>query len=103
MKTMRNHLVVAVALLLVTGFGAGCKRAATSFPPTGTVAGWEKTGPTRSFNADTLSQYIDGAADQYVSAGIGTAYTADYKYQGTVQAVVDVYHMSSSASAQRIF
>ena len=52
---------------------------------------------------DTLSRYIDGAADQYVSAGIGTAYTADYKYQGTVQAVVDVYHMSSSASAQKIF
>ena len=105
MRTMRNRAGVAVALLLGAGllFATGCKRAASAFPPSGTVAGWDKVGDTRSFSADTLSQYIDGGADQYVDAGVGTTYTSDYKYQGTIEAVVDVYSMKTPVGAKKIF
>ena len=105
MKMMRNHAGAAVALLLGAGllFATGCKGAAGAFPASGTVAGWEKVGDTRSFSADTLSQYIDGGADQYVDAGVGTTYTSDYKYQGNIEAVVDVYSMKNPEGAKKIF
>jgi len=80
-----------------------CKRAASAFPASGTITGWDKVGDTRSFSADTLSQYIDGGADQYVDAGVGTTYTSDYKYQGTIEAVVDVYSMKTPDGAKKIF
>lgn len=104
MKKIANRSFVVVALLLAaTLFTTGCKRASHSFPPSGAVAGWDKTGDTRTFNPDTLWTYIDGGADQYVNAGVVHAYTADYKYKGDVEAVVDVYAMSSPAGAKKIF
>jgi hypothetical protein len=103
MKTMRNHFVVAVALLLVAGFSTGCKMASHAFPASGAITGWEKTGDTRSFNPDTLWTYIDGGADQYVNAGVVHAYTADYKFQGATDAVVDVYAMKTPEGAKKIF
>ena len=104
MKQITRSSVVVMALLLMAAlFTTGCKRASHSFPPSGAVAGWDKTGDTRTFNPDTLWTYIDGGADQYVNAGLAHAYTADYKYQGNVEAVVDVYAMSSPASAKKIF
>ena len=103
MKIMRNHFVVAVALLLAAGFSTGCKRASQAFPASGAVTGWDKTGDTRSFNPDTLWTYIDGGADQYVNAGVVHAYTADYKFQGATDAVVDIYAMKTPAGAKTIF
>jgi hypothetical protein len=104
MKKIVNRSFVVVALsLMATLFVSGCKMVSHSLPPSGSVAGWDKTGDTRSFNPDTLWTYIDGGADQYVNAGVVHAYTADYKYQGNIEAVVDVYAMSSPAGAKKIF
>lgn len=97
-------LATAAVLLAVAGVCAGCRKAAVDpFPPTGVVAGWEKTGETRTFAARDLYQYIDGDAEQYVSAGIVTTSTADYKYQGGLEATVDVHKMGDAAGAGRIF
>jgi hypothetical protein len=38
-----------------------------------------------------------------VDAGVGTTYTSDYKYQGTIEAVVDVYSMKTPDGAKKIF
>jgi hypothetical protein len=67
------------------------------------VAGWEKSGKTQTFDAANLYEYIDGGAEQYISAGVVGVSTSDYKYQGSLEATVDVYTMKSADGAKTIF
>jgi hypothetical protein len=93
----------AVAALVVAVCISGCKKSKVDpFPASGTVSGWEKTGDTRTFAAKDLWQYIDGDAEQYISAGVVSASTSDYKYQGKLEAVVDVFTMGDQAGARTI-
>ncbi len=93
---------LAIGMLSLTA-GIGCKKSRIDpFPSSGAVAGWEKTSDTRVFAAKDLWQYIDGDAEQYLSAGVVSAATSDYKYQGQLEAVVDVYTMGDSAGARKI-
>ena len=100
---MRCRGVFRIPLLLacVLAAGAGCKRktALTSgpFQASNEVSGWAKTGETRSFDAANLWRYIDGDAEKYLKAGVESVSTADYKYQNKVEAVVDVYTMTSAS------
>lgn len=95
-------LIAMVAALLIA---AGCKKqgAVQPFPATNEVAGWEKTGETRTFTPETLSDYIDGGAEQYLKAGFKSASTSDYKFQSKIEAVADVYVMSNANAARTIF
>jgi hypothetical protein len=95
----------AAAVITIVAIAAltGCKKKAIDpFPASGAVAGWDKTGDTRTFDAKNLYQYIDGDAEQYISAGVVTTSTADYKYQGSLEAVVDVHTMSAADGARKI-
>ena len=94
---------VAALMIVAAAAGAGCKkRASDPFPASGAVAGWDKTSDTRVFAAKDLWQYIDGDAEQYISAGVVSTSTSDYKYQGQLEAVVDVYTMNDAAGARKI-
>ena len=95
----------AVVLMVIVGAaaGTGCKKKSfDAFPATGVVAGWEKTSETRVFAAGDLWKYIDGDAEQYISAGVVSTSTSDYKYQGQLEATVDVHTMKDAAGARRI-
>jgi hypothetical protein len=95
-------LAVAVAMLIA----GGCKKQASAsqaLPASNEVAGWEKTGETRTFTSATLSDYIDGGAEQYLKAGFKGVSTSDYKFQGKIEATADVYTMSDTNAAQTIF
>ena len=112
MKLRSNDWMLPVWLgILATFLGAivaiigttGCKKKGPdSFPASGAVAGWQKTSETRVFAAKNLYEYIDGDAEQYISAGVVTTSTADYKYQGQVEATVDVHTMGDAAGARKI-
>ena len=94
---------VAAIVIFTAAAGTGCKKKGPdSFPASGTVAGWEKTSETRVFEAKDLYQYIDGDAEQYISAGVVSTSTSDYKYQGQVEATVDVHTMGSADGARKI-
>ena len=92
--------VIAIAALAAS---AGCKKKTVEpLPPSGAVAGWEKSSDTRVYEAKDLWQYIDGDAEQYLAAGVVSTSTSDYKYQNQLDAVVDVYTMGDSAGARKI-
>jgi len=94
---------VAALMIVVVASGTGCKKKPSSpFPATNAIAGWEKTSETRVFAAKDLWQYIDGDAEHYVSAGVVSTSTSDYKYQGHLEATVDVYTMGDAAGASKI-
>ena len=105
MKTcsMKSLLVFAAIFFAVTAVGTGCKKKGLApFPKSGAITGWEKTSETRVFAAKDLYQYIDGDAEQYISAGVVSTSTSDYKYQGQVEATVDVHTMGSAEGARKI-
>ena len=100
--TRTNSALMLIAIVALATF-AGCKKKVVDpFPASGAVAGWEKTDETRKFAAKDLWQYIDGDSEQYLQAGVVSTSTSDYKYQGHLEAVVDVYTMGDSAGAQKI-
>ncbi len=97
-----KYSFIAIALIAPLIL-AGCKKQkVVPFPATGEVAGWQKTGETRVFEAKDLWQYIDGDSEQYIKAGVVSTSTSDYKYQSQVEAVVDVYTMGDAAGARTI-
>lgn len=102
---MRHGIKIMAALLLVAGLmGIGCKKKiADPFPSSGAVASWEKSGNTRTFAAADLWQYIDGGAEQYVNAGVVNVSTSDYKFQGNLEALVDVYRFKTAEGAKQLF
>ncbi len=94
--------IAALAIVAATA-GTGCKKKASDpFPATDAVSGWQKSSETRTFAAKDLYQYVDGDAEQYISAGVVTTSTSDYKFQGTLEATVDVHAMTAPAGAQKI-
>ena len=96
--------VLVASLMLAVAMVGGCKKKIVDpFPASGAVAGWEKSGKTQSYDAANLWQYIDGGAEQYISAGVVTTSTSDYKFQGNLEATVDVYTMKSADGAKTIF
>lgn len=100
-----NFWLFAVALIAVILLVAisGCKKkAADPFPASGAATGWEKTSQTRTFEPKDLWQYIDGDSEQYIQAGVVLTSTSDYKYQGQLEAVVDVYTMGGPDGAKTI-
>ncbi len=102
--TKRWQRGIAVVALAVLAVGAGCKKKAVDpFPASGAVTGWARAGETRVFAAKDLWQYIDGDAEHYIAAGVVSTSTTDYKYQGQLDATVDVYTMKDAAGAQKIF
>ncbi len=107
MKTFeRNSWIRFTALIAIAILAAsvGCKKKAINpFPPSNAVTGWVKASDTRVFAAKDLWQYIDGDADHYIAAGVVSTSTSDYKYQGQLDATVDVYTMGDSAGARKIF
>ena len=102
-RSRRWMLATAVLAIAATVAGTGCKKHSVDpFPASGAVSGWQKTSDTRVFAAKDLWQYIDGDAEQYISAGVVSATTSDYKYQGQLEAVVDVYTMGDAAGAGKV-
>ena len=98
-----SKVVIAIISVFVILTVSGCKKKAVSpFPGSGEIAGWQKTGDTRVFDAKDLWQYIDGDSEQYVKAGVVSTTTADYNYQSRLEAVIDVHTMTNSDGARTI-
>jgi hypothetical protein len=94
---------VTVIAVIVPFILSSCKNSKHDpFPASGAIAGWQKTADTRVFEAKDLWQYIDGDSEQYIQAGVVSTSTSDYKYQGKLEAVLDVYSMRDAGGAGKI-
>jgi hypothetical protein len=103
MLAKRALFLIMVGMGIAVVAFTGCKKAKVDpFPASNAVAGWQKTSETRVFAAKDLWQYIDGDAEQYISAGVVSTSTSDFKYQGQLEATVDVYTMGDAVGAREI-
>jgi hypothetical protein len=98
----------ATALVLILSImTAGCHarlapKTATFFPESNEAPGWTK-GETRTFEAGSLWEYIDGDAERYLQAGVQKTLTSDYRYREKIEAAADVYVMTDPEGARKIF
>jgi hypothetical protein len=69
-------------------------------PAKNEVPGWAQSQQPRSFNPGNLWEFIDGAADGYLTYGFQEVVTADYTQEGTgYQTVLDIYQMKDPLNA----
>jgi len=69
-------------------------------PANNEVAGWAMSQKPRSFKAGDLYEYIDGAADGFLTYDFQEVASADFKQAGTgYEAVVDIYEMRDPLNA----
>jgi hypothetical protein len=90
-------------MLAVVMVGGCKKKIMDPFPAAGAVAGWDKGDKAQTYDAANLYEYIDGGAEQFISAGVVGASTSDYKFQGNLEATADVYTMKTADGAKTIF
>jgi hypothetical protein len=73
-------------------------------PESGAVPGWSRGAEPRFFGPGNLWEYIDGAAESYVTYGFQEVVTAEYTGPDEQsQAVVDIYRMKDPRNAFGIF
>jgi hypothetical protein len=73
-------------------------------PEDNQVPGWTRGDEVRFFGADKLWEYIDGAADGYLTYGFQEVVTAEYNNaQKSSQVVIDVYRMKDARNAFGIY
>ncbi len=100
---MKRFGATVIMLFLVAVFGCGKKGKEAPMPADADLVNWQRVGEIRTYDPDNLWEYINGAADRFVSAGLERVWTASYRYHGKFEAVVDIFEMKSRNAAEKIF
>ena len=87
---------VARTMILLIAM-TGCAGPESLFPAN--VDGWKPAATEESFTAETLHQYIDGAAEVYLALGVVGARAGRYAREGHPEIIADVFDMGTSAGA----
>ena len=97
LKIENRNLILGLALALVVV--AGCSQESSSFPA---VEGWTQPGEVLIYDADNLWEYINGAAELFVSYGVRSCHTTDLS-SGDLTVTVDLYDMGTPLNAFGVF
>lgn len=95
LKKFRSILVFGMALAPLMG----CAKEDSGFP---VVEGWTQQGEALIYDADTLWEYINGAAELFVSYGVRSCQTADLASEDLV-VTLDLYDMGTPLNAYGVF
>jgi hypothetical protein len=104
---MRTHKVVvlqALSVLALALAAASAMARSTAAAPIADVSlpalpGWTRTGPVRTFGPDNLYEYVDGAAELFLSLGFEDLSVTEYANGRGGSAVVEIYRHESPLHA----
>jgi hypothetical protein len=103
-KTVSAVALIAFVLLGLTVEAGQDARASSPQSLLPRVPGWKPAEQPRSYFPGTLFEYIDGAAESYLSYAFQELVTADFKNEKTSATLtVEVYDMGSDLNAFGIF
>jgi hypothetical protein len=97
---MRPALILALTVLAASQAAAGVSSAG---PPLLKVDGWALSGEGRSFGPANLYEYVDGAAELYLSLGFQSLWVGEYADGRGGSAVVEIYRHESPVHAFGIY
>ena len=63
------------------------------------IDGWKRLGEDRFFNDKNLYDYIDGAAELYISFGFSKVFNRIYSAGEGKEVLVDIFYMNKSSDA----
>ncbi len=69
----------------------------------GTIDGWKKSEPPDIYTPESLSTYIDGGAELYISFNFKNALSVKYKDSADNEIAVDIFDMATSYDAFGVF
>ncbi len=75
---------------------------AAYLPPESWLTGWTRSKSPQDYSADTLWEFIDGAAETYIGFGFQSALSAGYANAGS-EVGVEIYQMADSLHAFGIY
>ena len=84
---------------LLTAALVACSGQESDFPE---VAGWTQPGEVLIYDADNLWEYINGAAELFVSYGVQSCRTADLT-SGDLTVTIDLYDMGTPLNAFGVY
>jgi hypothetical protein len=79
------------------------EKLAALLPDDNAAAGWTRGPEVRSFGPDSLYEFINGAADNFLIYGFQQVVTADYNDPQKAQAVLEIYQMQDSRNAFGVY
>ncbi|NNM04676.1 MAG: hypothetical protein HKO65_06190 [Gemmatimonadetes bacterium] len=97
LRNRNRNLVLGLVLALVST--SGCSSGGSEFPE---VEGWAQPGEVLVYDADNLWEYINGAAELFVSYGVRSCRTTDLT-SGDLTVTVDLYDMGTPLNAYGVF
>ena len=84
--------------------GEGSRQLLSWLPDAGSVPGWSRTSEPKRYNPDDLWEYINGAAETFVTYGFQEAATATYHDAGRkLEATIDIYRMGDATGAYGMY
>lgn len=99
MERTRARRIPRLTALAAATLSASCAGGPSGFPE---MEGWTQVGEVRVYTAETLWEYIDGAALLFVEYGVRTCTSADLS-DGGVAVTVELYEMASPLGAVGVF
>jgi hypothetical protein len=98
---LKTRVLPFLAALLGPSVLLSCAdpEAASDFPE---IDGWTQPGAVLTYDADTLWEYINGAAELFVEFGVETCRTTDLT-AGDVTVTVDLYDMGTPLGAFGVY
>jgi hypothetical protein len=105
---MKNLSILALFLLLAASFPAERARAAIEgparlLPAPGEIAGWKTDGEPLFYTEENLWEYINGAAENFVSFEFREVAAQDYLDEGGAGLKVEIYEHGSPLMAYGIY
>ena len=104
----KNHVLILIMLVLVYSLSAGEISPASSSPGGKSslfpeIKGWKQTGGTLTFSPRKLYDYIDGAADLYLTYEFQELKVAEYQNEKKASVTVEVYRHKTPTQAFGIY
>lgn len=100
---LRTHALILFLLpLLAEGCREGRHLPMSQFVPK-EVLGWQAEGEGETYNRQTLFQYMDGAAEVYLTYRFHRLFVRRFVKEGAVPLTVEIYDMGAPAEAYGIF
>jgi hypothetical protein len=98
--SLRRALILTVCLIAVAAVAAQESDTRSFFPD---IEGWARDGEVMVYSPDNLFEYINGAADVYLSYDFQELETASYDKGDRQSVTIEVYRFSSIRNAFGIY
>jgi N-acetylmuramoyl-L-alanine amidase len=103
LKKSATFMAVVGAILMLPGLADISAQATDPAPIFPVLTGWAQQGEVQRYRADNLYEYIDGAADLYLTYDFQELQVAEYHDTKSASVVIEIYRFNTADQAFGIY